>query len=435
MEIIQYTKNVNVHYDYDIAVVGSGMAGIGAAIGAARQGCSVILIERFGMLGGNLTTGGVDSFCGNTIGQGKVFDMVVNGLEAFHAIIPVNPYKSYRAFNHDLLAVVLQELVLKHNIKLLFHTRFVDVVCRDGHISECLVCGPSGLEAVRAKQFIDCTGEGELATRAGFSVMKGGPSGYQLPMSLMYFIREVDESQRQCEVPEGWFERLDKEEQLPMTSFSPNGINSKGVKIKVPMFDSTNTESLTAAEIHGRRKMMAVMDYHQRVEKRNWIFDHCSPMIGIREGCRINGDYVLVVDDLREGKSFEDSIAVGTFYLDGHKTDDEKKTYILPTNTLGVPPYDIPLRTLIASDGDNLMMAGRCMSAEQLALSSARVTTTCTMTGEAAGTTAALAVKSKKDIRGIPAKRVQDIMLESGAILDKQKVKEVYLAEHNWPAF
>ena len=177
------------------------------------------------------------------------------------------------------------------------------------------------------------------------------------------------------------------------------------------------------------------MDYHQRVEKRNWIFDHCSPMIGIREGRRIMGDYVLEVDDLREGRSFEDSIAVGTFYLDGHKTDDEKKTYILPTNTLGVPPYDIPLRALIARDGDNLMMAGRCLSADQLALSSARVSTTCTMTGEAAGTTAALAVNNKKDIRNISAKRVQDIMLEGGAILDKQKVSEVYLSKHNWPAF
>ncbi|HOJ11132.1 MAG TPA: FAD-dependent oxidoreductase, partial [Clostridiales bacterium] len=120
-------------------------------------------------------------------------------------------------------------------------------------------------------------------------------------------------------------------------------------------------------------------------------------------------------------------IAVGAYYLDGHKPDDDKRTYIIPREYLNVPPYDIPLRTLIAKDGENLMMAGRCMSADQLALSSARVTTTCSMTGQAAGITAALAVKSNKTVREVPAAKVQDIIVNNGAILDKQKVKEVYL--------
>ncbi|HOJ11572.1 MAG TPA: FAD-dependent oxidoreductase, partial [Clostridiales bacterium] len=307
MSIIGYFKDVKVRYEADIVVVGSGMAGISAAISAALQGCSVLLIERFGMLGGNSTTGGVASFCGNTIGQGKVFDMVVEGLEAFGAITPLNPNKDSRVFNHEILAVVLQELVLKHNVKVLLHTRFVDVICKDGLITECLVCGKSGLEAIRAKQFIDCTGEGELAARAGFSTMKGGESGYQLPMSLMYFVKYIEENEKRCEIPEGWFEKIDTSDKLPMTSIWPNGPGSNAVKIKIPMFDSTDTESMTAAEIQGRRKMMSVMDYHQRVEKKNWLFDHCSPMIGIREGCRIVGDYILTLEDLRAGRSFDDS--------------------------------------------------------------------------------------------------------------------------------
>jgi hypothetical protein len=256
--------------------------------------------------------------------------------------------------------------------------------------------------------------------------MKGDARGYSLPMSLMYFIRHSEE--QVCEIPEGRFPKIDSEEALPMTSVWPNGPGGNAIKIKVPMFDSTDTESLTAAEIAGRRKMMSVMDYHQRIAKKSWLFDHCSPMIGIREGCRITGGYILKVDDLRAGADFEDSVAVGTYYLDGHKPDDDKRTYILPKDSLRVPPYGIPLRSLIAHDGDNLLMAGRCMSADQLALSSARVTTTCSMTGQAAGITAALAVQKNTDLRGVPAGEVRKIVVQNGAILDKNRVKEVYFA-------
>jgi hypothetical protein len=81
--------------------------------------------------------------------------------------------------------------------------------------------------------------------------------------------------------------------------------------------------------------MMEVLDYYQRVEKKPWLLDHCSPIIGIREGCRIVGDYILKVKDLRAGRAFEDGVARGTFYLDAHKPDDEKRTYILSERERG----------------------------------------------------------------------------------------------------
>ncbi len=108
-----------------------------------------------------------------------------------------------------------------------------------------------------------------------------------------------------------------------------------------------------------------------------------------------------------------------------HKTDDDKRTYILPKDSLSVPPYDIPLRALMAKDGDNLMMAGRCLSADQLALSSARVMPQCSMMGEAVGITAALAVKRKKAIHDIPANDVRELMIQGGAVFDKNKVPRI----------
>ena len=138
---------------------------------------------------------------------------------------------------------------------------------------------------------------------------------------------------------------------------------------------------------------------------------------------------MLTVDDLRNTTRFPDVIAVGTYYLDGHKPDDDKRTYILPPETIKVPPYDIPLRCLIARDGVNLMMAGRCLSADQLALSSARVMTTCSMTGQAAGVTAALAVKQGVDVRQVAVAEVQENLKASGAILDRDEVASFYKKE------
>ena len=183
------------------------------------------------------------------------------------------------------------------------------------------------------------------------------------------------------------------------------------------MFDSTDTESMTAAEIVARRRMLEVLSYFQAVEGKDWRFDHCSPIIGIRGGYRIVGRYLLTVDDLRAGREFDDAVARGVFYLDGHKPDDDQRTYILPKEALYVPPYQIPFRCLVPRDGRNLLMAGRCMSADQLALSSARVTTTCSMLGQAAGIGAALAVAGDTDIACVDPLDVRRIVEQRGAHL------------------
>ncbi len=414
-ETVAWSRKVPVRWETDVAVIGGGMAGVGAAAAAARSGARVLLVERFAVTGGMLTVGGVANFCGEMEGQGEVFDAVIAGLQAWNAI----GHERRSVFHYETLAIVLQELLLERDVKLLLHTRFVDVREDNGRIRELIVCGKSGPEAIRAKQFIDCTGEADVARAAGFATMKGRPEdGLQLPMSMMYFVRHLAEAAPGPLLPDGWFNPVRREEDLPMTSVWPDGPGGNAIKIKIPMFDATDTESMTAAEIQGRRRMWEVMDYHQRIAEKPWILDHCSPLIGTREGARITGDYVLHVDDLRAGRAFDDGIARGTFYLDGHKPDDDKRTYILPRDELDVPPYQIPLRTLIAKDGKNLLMAGRCFSSDQLALSSARVSTTCCMMGQAAGITAALAAERNCDARDIDASTVRNIVLERGAFLD-----------------
>lgn len=417
---VLWRRSVPVRYESDVAVIGGGIAGVCAALAAARSGARVLLVEHFAVTGGNATVGGVASFCGETAGQGEVFDAIVNALETWTAIEPYRPYPDAdnRKFNHEILAMVLQELLFQHGVKLLLHTTLVDVCRQNGRITECIVCGPSGPEAVRAKQFIDATGEAHLIHRAGFDTVKGRPDdGLQLPMSLMFFVRHVSEADTRPEVPEGCFEAIRDTRELPMTSVWPNGTGGAALKVKIPKFDATDTESLTAAEIHARRRMMQVLDYYQRVEKKPWRLDHCSPRIGIREGRRIVGEYMLVVNDLRAGRAFDDAVARGVYVLDGHKPDDEGRTYILPPEERKVPPYQIPFRCLLPKGAKNVLAAGRCLSADQLALSSARVMTTCAMMGQAAGVAAALAVQGGCDLRGLEPIEVRRILEQRGARL------------------
>lgn len=424
MNTLNYSRKIPIRYDADVAVIGGGIAGVCAACAAAESGASVVLVERFASTGGMMTTGGVNNFCGETAGQGRVFDEMISHMESFGAIEPHAPYDHFgvnRPFHHEILTVVLQEMMLKRGVKLLLHTRFVDVAANsNGRIEAVMLRGQSGPEALAARQFIDTTGEGELAHLAGCETMKGRESdGLQLPMSLMYFVREVSEDQARTEVPEGWCERIERKEDLPMTSPWPNGTASKAIKIKIPGFDSTDTESLAAAEVAGRRKMMQVLDFHQRVAGKPWLIDHISPIMGIREGRRVVGDYVLTEADVRAGRAFDDGVAVGTFYIDAHEPTTEKRiAQIENRDERRVPPYHIPLRSLRAKDAENLWMAGRDLSADLLAMSSARVATSGAMMGQAAGIAAAVASKQRSSARDVDPAEVKRIVMERDGNLE-----------------
>lgn len=411
---IVWRRRVPVRYEADVAVLGGGIAGVSAACAAARSGAKVILVERFAVTGGVLTTGGVANFCGQMEGQGEVFDAIVDGLRQLNAFDPVRK----RIFHYEILAVVLQELLLARKVKLLLHTRLADVNVSRGRITECLIAGKSGVEAIRARQFIDCTGEADAARFAGFATVKGRQGDQvQLPMSFMYFVRHVEPQDAFPQLAANWLQPVKSSQEMPWVSVWPDGPRSNALKLKIPKFDATSTEGLTAAEIRARRRMLEVLYYYQAVEKKPWRLDHCSPIIGIREGCRVMGDYVLKVEDVRAGRSFDDGVARGTYQLDAHSLDDDQLNYVLPKDQLQVPPYQIPLRSLIARDGKNLMMAGRCFSADQLALSSARVSTSGSMMGQAAGIAAALCATKRADPRDLDPAEVRKIVEERGAQL------------------
>lgn len=426
-DTIFYSRHLPLRYQADVAVLGGGIAGVCAACAAAAEGSSVILVERFAVTGGNATVGGVANWCGDTAGQGRIFDEIIAMQEAWRSIRPYpGPAHGFtnqtRVFDHEILAVILQELLKRHGVKLLLHTRFVDIL-RDGRrLGPAVVAGASGPEALQAKVYIDCSGDASVARTSACGLLPPGDFG-DLPPSLMYFVCE-DDAPVGPQLPEGWFNPVTSEDTLPMTSTWPDGQKGWALKVKVPGFDSADTEGLSALEQRARERMWEVLDYYQRdfrgeaaPDQRNnprnagvarWRFSHTSPCIGLREGARVAGEQVLHVEDLRAGRAFDDAIARGVFYLDGMRPDDEKRSYLLSKEEQRVPPYHIPYGCLVARDADNLLVAGRCFSADQLALSSARVMTTCAMMGQAAGIAAAWSAERRcaaRDLDGIALRR------------------------------
>lgn len=415
-----FKKTLNTRCRADVAVVGGGIAGVAAAVAAADRGAEVVLIERFAVTGGNATSGGVAAFCGETAGQGRVFDEIVSELERCRAIVPYRPYPEMeaRCFDHEILAFILQEMLLRHKVRLLLHTRVADCVMEGSELRGCLIAGPAGLEAVEAGMFIDCSGEAILVHCAGLAAMKGGEdSPALLPMALMAFVRHTRKGDRFPVIPEDVLAAFQSDGELPAMSIWPNGPRANAIKIKLPGCDPTDPESFTAAEICARRTLMRVLDDQIRVKGKKWMFDHCSPLVGIREGRRAVGDYVLRKADLRAGRRFDDAVALGRFYLDS-PSQSSRHGWMFDEKERKVPPYQIPFRSLVVKGARNLLVAGRCFSADQAALSSARVMTTCAMMGQAAGIGAALAVVRGGNVRAVDFGEVRSEVVRNGAVLD-----------------
>jgi hypothetical protein len=426
-----FSRSLSTLPPVDVLVAGGGMAGFSAAVAAARQGARVMLIEQHADLGGNATTGGTAAFCGETTGQGEVFGDVVREMERLSAIAAYKPYaeREARPFDHEVLKFVLQEQALAAGVDLWLHTRVADVDCRDGRIDGVILHSKSGLQAVRPAMVIDCTGDGDVTFHAGFPTAKGRElDGAQLPMSVNFFLRHAGREVQQelpsaPSAPGGGLREYTAAEDLPMLSVWPQGDGKVGLKLKVIGHDSTDGKSLAEAEIHARRLMWSMIHYVQRHpmgkhDLSQYKFDYISPRIGIREGRRAVGEYVLSVDDVRAGRTFDDGIALGVFYLDCMDPATDKRVYQINWEERHVPPYHVPYRSLIPRGSQNVLVAGRCFSADQLALSSARVMTTASMMGQAAGIAAAWSAGAQRPVGEITPAALRRELIKRHAVLE-----------------
>ncbi len=398
----------------DVIVTGGGTAGSAAAIAAARRGHSVLLIEEANALGGTSTVGGVWEWFAGQEGLGDIFDQVRRDLDTCDA-------RRGRHYDGEWLKVIWQLMAEQAGVRLLLHASTVDADVEESRVTGVRIACCSHSLRAPGRYFIDCTGEGDLSALCGAQFDQGDPDGGRtLHMTLTFTLLDTGRPVNARLLP--GLDPIESEDDLPglrVRAPLPDGRLYCNMT-KIMSHDPTDPWSLSAAECEARRQMARIIHYLQRNGYPNHVPASSGARIGIREGRRIIGDYILTEADITgpEPLDFPDGVAVATSQVDFHS--------LTRPGELGwrqrVEPYAIPLRCLVVRGMQNLLVAGKCASADQVVQSSMRMTPTCCAMGQAVGTAAALAVEGGlSDIRQLNVETLRTELAAAGMELDPSR--------------
>jgi flavin-dependent dehydrogenase len=435
---LSYQRELEVRYEADILVVGGGPAGIASALAAARQGASVRLIEAHSCLGGMGTAGMVPAFMQFSDGvnflAGGIGRQVLDALREADGIVPPDGQRITMGIRAEVLKRVYDQLLEDAGIAFTFHTQLVDVTRDQGQVHEAICAGKSGLFAIRAKVFVDCTGDGDLAALAGASYEKGDADGHMMPGTLCSLwadihwqkVHESGLGKGNQRIEEAFKDGVFSLEDRHLPGMWRVGASLGGGNIGHTFdLDGTDEESLTRAYLWGRKSLQEYERYYKHYLKgfEEMELVATGSLLGVRETRRITGDYVLNIDDYKSLAVFEDEIGRYSYPIDIHIARPDKESYDtfykeLNTTRLGKgESYGIPYRTLTPKGLKNVLVAGRCVSTDRNMQASIRVMPGCYITGQAAGLAAAMAAQADTDTRSIETRELQTRLKDMGAYL------------------
>jgi hypothetical protein len=425
----------------EVLVLGGGPAGIAAAASAAAAGRRVLLVERYGFLGGMGTAAGVTNFCGLHANLRGTMRQVVHGvadelLERIDALGGLNaPHSIFgrtwaQAYDGAAYKCAADELLLARGVRLLFHAQAAGVAMREsGQIDALFVETRSGRRAIRALQFIDCSGDGDLVHWAGAPWEQGDAHGDLLYPTLMFRVAGVDDAR----AGEAWREvgpRMLQAQRAGRHRFARQGAILRPMKhagewrVNVTQIrnaqgwamDGTDALQLSAGEVEGRRQVREFFAF-LRAEMpgfENAYLLEIAPQVGIRETRRLLGRAVLTEDEVLGCADVDDAIGVNAWPLEQHVAGDVKWRW--PAE--GSRGYNqLPWRMLLPQGVPNLLVAGRCASMNAAAQSAARVSGACFVMGQAAGLGAALALQAGSAPADIDVAALQRGLQAQGAWL------------------
>ena len=448
---------------YDVVVVGGGPGGIPAAIAAARQGAKVLLVERNGFLGGNMTIGlpllAYLDKDGNQVIKG-IAQEFIDRLTELGACSPHHwcpMHDSVTIYDDEVFKVVALDMCIKAGVEILLYTQVIDTNVENGELKSVTLFGKGRKMEAEAKIFIDATGDGDVGYMAGARYEKGPDNNGKLqPPTLMCTIDGVDvdrvishlEAHPEETVLADTIERypgydgsyyrnlnpdqhamvafrklfselrekgvlpVDRDTLISISTLTPGRVNLNCTRHKG--IDGSDVKDLTRATIDGHfqnLKLIEVLrEYIPGFENARLV--RFYPFLGVRETRRFAGIDTLTEADLMNGVIDETTIGLGSYIIDIHDGAGAG------TICKKVMPYGIPYGSTVSSDISNLMFAGRCGSMDSVAMSSLRVMPPLMVMGQGAGVGAALAVKKGVKPGQITPAEVREILRADGVMLE-----------------
>ncbi len=436
-------RKTPVFGEYDVVVLGGGPAGIAAATAVGMHGRKVLLVERYGFLGGMGTAAGVTNFCGlHANVHGEIRQVVhgiadellaridrLGGLNAPHLVLGKIFAQAYDTAAYKCAA---DDLLLSNNVDVLFHALAVGVATDGGRrINALLIETKSGRSAILGRAFIDCSGDGDLAAFAGAPFEKGDDDGHLLYPTTMFRINGVDTAA----AGEAWrtIPALMDAAEKRGVKFPRKGAivrpqkHSSEWRVNVTQIktadgravDATDAHEFSAGEIEGRRQALAFFEFLRREAPGfgdAYIVD-IPPQLGVRETRRIAGHYQLTADDVLSCASFSDTVGVNCWPVENHVAGDV--VWRWPDIPASRGFNHLPYHMLVPRGLDNLLMAGRCASMTHEGQSAARVSGPCFVMGQAAGTAAHLLLAGNAAAADIPVETLQQMLQGDGAYLGR----------------